>query len=190
MPSDARRSIHGSQQAMRVLRAMVRTRSHSCRREGASPEAASKECTRLGTCTQRCRLAGGSVESDSSYFAGVKQAEAVGQSLAKGAAGATAEPRTLKQQGVSATESLALIHPLTGFAGDIPAASASASRVGRPARGHGQATGRQHMDNRRRSSNALALKSHQRSTHCAAGQLTRSDVARPVRPQTKRKPVG
>ncbi|KAK7183049.1 uncharacterized protein CC84DRAFT_1178074 [Paraphaeosphaeria sporulosa] len=129
----------------------------------ARARSGSEECTTLDTCTRRSRLAGESVDSVPSHFAGVKQAEAVDQSLAKGAAGATAESRALKQQGVSATESLARMHRLTGFAGDNPATSASAPGAGCPARGHGKATGRQHIDTRRQSSNSVALKSHPRS---------------------------
>jgi hypothetical protein len=101
--------------------------------EGRASQCGSKECTRLNTCTRNAPRAGKAVDRCPRYFAGVKQAEAEGQSMersvrrpsegrrsvpawrqiAKGAAGATAEPRALKQQGVSATESLAPKHPLT-----------------------------------------------------------------------------
>lgn len=119
------------------------------------------------------RLAGESADGFPSHLAGVKQAEVVGQSVKRSMKSPARVVvlclarrqiacqgcrrchcrvqgfETLKQQGVSAAESLALLHHLTGFAGDIPAASASVPGAGRPAGGHGEATGCQHTGSRR-----------------------------------------
>lgn len=158
MPSDARGRIQIIPHAVTVVRAMARTRSHGYRPQGGRGlEAAARNAQGVGDCTRRSRRAGKSTGRCPSHFAGAKQAEAVDQSVEWIAKGRGSVPsmaadrlprvppvpqpsRALKQQGVSATHPLARLHHLTGFAGDISAAGASARRACCPARGHGDAT--------------------------------------------------
>ena len=129
MPDDGGRSSEFNEQALVLLRAMARTQSHT--HVGSVGQQGLHQRATTVHSELACRAAGTSSFQSQSW--GVKQAEAEGQSMersvrrpsegrrsvpawrqiAKGTAGATAEPRALKQQGVPATESLAPKHPLT-----------------------------------------------------------------------------